>query len=480
MTVSSKVAKNSVWLVIQPLALNLISLFAIGYIIRVLGKVDYGKFVFAFSLVAMFAPLSNMGLRAITVREVARDREQAREFTRKMLTARTLLSLVTMVLLAASVNALGYDRTTVLVVYWAATTLLTQAISSTLQDVFQAHENMAYVAYSSFIGGFTLTLLSVPVLFFGMGVVGLTVVYALGNLITAAIAWRYASKLVGWPRPELDWDFIKRNLLQAAPFFYPTIILVAGSKASTFVLSQWGGDAAVGSFGAANTLVDKLTIISDGICTAMYPSLVILYKESVEEAGDLFRRFFEFLVLIGLPIAVGATLLAEPLIALICGPDFASAAPVLRILSWALLASYLGSILGWTLGAIHLEKKAAIVYLVTGPIFVIANLLLVPLRAEQGAAWANLGASIASFAFLAYFVKTLFVREIIAWDRLVRIVLANALMGVAVYPARHLTLAIPIAIGIASYVAAGLLVGVVAPDQLRRMASVVARRLARR
>ena len=54
-----KIIKNSIWLIVQPLILNFISLFIIGYIARKLGQSDYGKFIFAFGFVSIFLPLTN-------------------------------------------------------------------------------------------------------------------------------------------------------------------------------------------------------------------------------------------------------------------------------------------------------------------------------------------------------------------------------------------------------------------------------------
>ena len=71
------VVKNSLWLSIQPLKLNVISIFAIGYIARVLGQEEYGRFLFAFTFVSMFSPISNFGSRAITVRSIGESRESA-------------------------------------------------------------------------------------------------------------------------------------------------------------------------------------------------------------------------------------------------------------------------------------------------------------------------------------------------------------------------------------------------------------------
>ena len=140
MNSSDRVVTNSFWLIAQPLVLNVASLVVVGYMARTLGQADYGKFVFAFAYVSMFAPLANMGLRAITVREIAKDREHADRFLGSILIVRLVLSVVATLLAALLIELLGYPIDTRMVVYLAASTIVFQAVSTTFYDAFQGFE----------------------------------------------------------------------------------------------------------------------------------------------------------------------------------------------------------------------------------------------------------------------------------------------------------------------------------------------------
>ena len=168
-----RVIKNSFWLIVQPLFLNFLSIFATAYIARKLGVDYYGKFTFAIAFVAMFAPIVNLGLRPLTIRELAEKRDNQRNFIGKMLTLRFLLSLVAVSIIFAAMNLMRYPPLIRYIVYIASLTLIFQAITSTLNDVFQAREEMKYVAWVQFVSGFTLTILSIIVLFIGFKLIGL-------------------------------------------------------------------------------------------------------------------------------------------------------------------------------------------------------------------------------------------------------------------------------------------------------------------
>lgn len=473
MSSTRKVAKNSLWLIVQPLLLNLISLAATAYIARVLGKVDYGKFIFAFAFVAMFMPLINMGLRAITVREIAKDKANALEYANKILATRFWLALPTIILIALVVNIVGYDEQTKLIVYIASLNVIIASVASTFQDVFQAFENMKYVAYSQFFGGIILTILSVLLLFLGFGIVGLTMAYVFGSVITLLMAYWYVKTIIGRPLFQFDWAFTKEKIIRGAPFFYPSIVALAGVKIGVILLAKMSGNASVGVFGAANNLVEKLWIISDGICTALFPALVSLYQKSQKDAVHLYSQYYEYLLMLALPIAIGTTILSKPIILLIYGQEYIAAVPVLQILVWWLFISFLSSIQSLTLNAIHLEKKSALVSIITTPLYITLNLLLIPTFQEKGTAWANLLSILCSFVLLTYFVKVHFVSMLISWNRLARITSSAALMGIIVYWLREWNLFISIIAGGVIYFSAALVLNVVDMNQLKKLKSIV-------
>lgn len=475
MSAEGRVARNSGWLVLQPLILNAVSIFAMGYITRTLGTADYGRFTLAFALVAMFLPFTNMGLRSVTVRDIAADRATTRSHIAKMLTTRGVLAALAVAGMMVATWALGYDRLTIQLALIASLTLVAQALSSTLQDGFQAHERMSLVAYSQFVGGGLLTILSCLVLFMGFGVVALTATYLVGSLVTlltAIVLMRPISKL----GVELDVKYALQKLVQAAPFFLPNIIAAVGGKIGTVLLSKFATDTAVGYFGAASSLTDRLSVIADGICTAIYPTLTVLYATSKDDAAKLFTRFFEYLVILALPIGVGTSLLAKPIISLICGSDFAGAGPVLIVSVWGLAATFVTSIQFWSLGAMHHERVGARAAIISTVVCVLCNVVFIPLWAEVGTALASLVSTLVSFFLVRRAITTYLVPRLMELKRFLRVCLASALMAAAVYPLRSLPVLIAIGTGAVVYGACLVLFGAISREELNVALAKVLRR----
>jgi PST family polysaccharide transporter len=290
---SSRIAKNSFWLIAQPLLMNAISLFQIAYLARGLGKTDYGRLVFALSFTTMFVPLSNLGLRFLTVRHIASsDKKDLSEYIGKVTTVRFALALLGAGLSALIVAFINKSPETKQIVHLASAIIVLQAMITTVTDVFQGYETMRLDAQVRFASGMVITVLSVVALYLGYGLVGVMATYVFGNLVGAVLAFYYLFTKFTVPKFKLDLRFAKENLVKAVPFFFPALVGHVGGKMGVVILAAMVGEAAVGIYGAASTLVEKLAIIPDGVCSALFPTMAATYATSKSEAGALFRKFF--------------------------------------------------------------------------------------------------------------------------------------------------------------------------------------------
>jgi len=421
------VAKNSFWLILQPLLLNVISIFAVGYIARMLGNEDYGKFIFVFSLIGMFIPFTSLGLGSITIRTIAANREHAGEFIGKILPLRICLSFISIVLIVCGINILHYPLSTKIVTYIASVIVLFQAMTATLQDGFMAFEKMEYVAVNNFISGFILTIFSVAILFWGYRLIGLTLVYSLGSMLGLGVAVGIFLKYISSINIRIDFKFWKTCILKGSPFFFPAFVYLASDKIGLIFLSKISGNVAVGEYGAAYGLIEKLSIIPTAICSSAFPTISALFKESREETGKLFKKFFLYSILIGLPLAISITVLAKPIIHIIYGNRYEGSIFILQLISWGLFLTFLYLLEGYTLGAIHQEKRAAVASYVSAGLYLLFFVLFVPYMSSIGLALAGVMGSFSMFIYNFFLIRTHLCQELISFASFCRIILVNVL-----------------------------------------------------
>jgi O-antigen/teichoic acid export membrane protein len=195
--------------------------------------------------------------------------------------------------------------------------------------------------------------------------------------------------------------------------------------------------------------------------------MVALYQRSAEEGGRLFKRFFFYMVLLGLPIGVGTTVLGEPIIRLVYGPEYIAATFVLQILIWSLFITFLTSLQSWALGAIHQEKLAGVVTVVSTVLTVVLSALLIPQYAENGAAMAGLLANATACVLLWFAIRRHLVEKPSNAWQVGRAIGATAVMGAVCFGLRDLNIALVMALSAATYAFALWAVRVVTAEEIR-------------
>jgi O-antigen/teichoic acid export membrane protein len=127
------------------------------------------------------------------------------------------------------------------------------------------------------------------------------------------------------------------------------------------------------------------------------------YGVSKDRVAKTFNFSFKILWTFSFPIAVGTTLLAQPLIIWLYTDEFANSSLVLAILIWALPFLNLSSLCGSITTATDREKEAVKVYVIAALLNLVANLIIIPF-------WGYLGAAVATVvtegtALLLFYTK---------------------------------------------------------------------------
>jgi len=121
--------------------LPFLSLVLSIFIARSLGDVIFGKYSFALAFTALFAVFSDLGYNTLLIREVARDKSQAK-YLNNVLCMRALISLIIFALIVITINVMGYPADTKNVVYLFGIYTLIVSFSAVFKVTFRAFEKM--------------------------------------------------------------------------------------------------------------------------------------------------------------------------------------------------------------------------------------------------------------------------------------------------------------------------------------------------
>lgn len=476
MKTSSKVIRNSLWMSVQPIFLNVISIFVVGYIASRLGQENYGVFVLAFSFVALFTPLCSLGLRAVAVRDMAEDRENASEVVGRYFVLGLVLSACAYAVLVVVVNSMQYPPSTKFIIYLAGFNLIFKNAATNLFNAFQAFEKMKYIALGNFISGSLLTLFSVVVIYLGYRLVGITLVYVGGSAVLVAAAAVYYRIHFGRLRPRVDVRFWLDAIRRGFPFFGGAMLWMLNLRISVVLLSKMADDAAVGVYGAAYNIVSRLYIFPDSIGTAIFPTIAFLYaQKNMDELSDLSEKFFRYVLLMGLPFCLGLALLSPRVIQLVYGAEYQESAVVLSVLACGIPFLFLTGLFGFALGAVHLQNRVLGANAIATVINVAITTALIPRFRENGAA-AGFAFSQLVTSLLLFFYYYRFLPFRLSPKTVGGVIVANVLMGGAVLLVRDINLVLAILLPGAVYAGAVILLRTVTRDDLDVIRGALSRR----
>ena len=179
------------------------------------------------------------------------------------------------------------------------------------------------------------------------------------NTLTSAGQLGAAWLLYRWRfrRPRLGLNLDARPLLRRAwPFALAAVLATLQVRAGTILLGQLADTAQAGTYTAALRFAEAARMIPNALFGALLPALAL--SAARQAAPDQILRWsLGGLLVYGIGVGGAGWLLAPVLLDLTYGPDFAPAAPVLRIVLIGLLPALLRGV--WTLDWIARGQERA-------------------------------------------------------------------------------------------------------------------------
>ena len=395
-----RVARNALFLGIADVA-NKLMMF-VFYLIaaRHLGVEQFGVLSFALAFVMMLAVFTDLGLGAVTAREIARDRGVARRHVSNAISIKIVASLLVIALIVVSVRLLGYPSSTVRVVGICSLFVIESAFTLYFGFVFQGFERMEFTAISRVLQTLVLIVGAIMLSHGSASAERYALLYVGAGLVSAAFAWFALS--IGFVKPGLSFDFgeWRRMLRLALPIGMAAAFVMFYYWNGSTLLSKFRGDAAVGIYSAPLRLVMGLGLVGWSFSGALYPVMSRLSITDPTRLSRLTELALKYMLILMLPIAVLGMVLARPSILLVFGSSYLPSVPVLRVLVWWIAAACLNSLLSSYFLSINRARVVTIQTGVALPVSIVANLVLIPGMGALGAAWAIVLAETGSLAYL--------------------------------------------------------------------------------
>ena len=470
------VARNTAFMLGGQILIKIFAFIFNIYVVRRLGDAHFGRYSAALAYVAIFAMLTDLGTSSLSVREMARKKENIAWMVPDIMALRAVLSLLVIVGITLSAWLLGKTPDMVLGIFIASCGLLLYAFQGPLDSVMIAQERLDFSSLFRLLNQMVFMSLGTILLLSGLGYIGLLLASLVGVLVIGLAAAFVVQRILGLhfsrPNPHHWWPLLRSSF----PFGVAGAANELSGRFDTVFMSFALTDAAVGWYNVPYNLILMMLLLAQSLALSIYPTMVKEYDSGRGSIQNTVQKALRYLLLLSLPMAVGGMLLADKIILVLYGQEFAPAIEVLQLLIWVLPGMFLAEILGRTTSTLHLEQKVARLSIINALVGIVLNVILISQLGVIGAAIAAVTARLISIILISIIIgpAMLFKGNV---KPLLRVAGAGALMGGVVWLLRDaaflmalndkLALLLMVSAGVIVYGVSALLLGAVSRGEAR-------------
>ena len=443
---------------------RLIALVTVIATLNHLTPAPYGKFTTLVNYTAIVSVVLDLGFNVLYVREGARHPAEIQRYLRNVMSVRAIMSVASLVVLGVALAIAGLGD---LLAPGFVLMVLT-SYSTLLRNTLYAVQRLGFEAIAVVLESVVLLALVVYGIKTNRGVTyfvwSYAAQYAFSCIYFATVIGVKRIAVIGW---RLERPLLRTWFWQGLPFALTFVLTVLYFRIDQPIVYAIRGATEAGWYGAAYKPFEALLFVPMTLLSVVFPVLSVYHRDRPGEMVDAVSKFYKALLVIGWPMSIGIFVLAHPLTKdLFLYPQ---SEPALRILALGLALGFVNNAF---IGALSASDHQSSFTWAAGWSLVAnlaLNFLLIPTFGYIGASWATVLTELVLGA-VGWFLTARHIGRVPVLRLTWRTVLAGLVMAVCVYPLSNLggvAVALPIAVGVAVYSVASLLIRAVTKDEIQ-------------
>lgn len=404
-----RATRNFGWLIIDKFVALIAGLFVATWVARYLTPSGYGELNFYISFVALFLPVSTLGLQDICIRNLVKRTADHSSILGSTAFLKGIGSLVHIGLAVVVISLLRPNTPNAVTFTILIGVLYIFRTGDVFDWWFRHRVQSKYVVFANLISTLlssgtriTFVLLKIPLVAF------VAMVPVQGALLTICLFLFFYLKS---ETPVSKWKVEKPVLVSllkdASPIVVSSIAIVIYMKIDNVMIGYMLGNAPLGEYAAAVRLSEAYNGIGVAFLGSVFPAFLKAKEKNVNLYNLRLQNILDLAFWVTVFVSLFTCLAAEPLVALLFGPAFVHTATVLKIQIWSSIFVLLGSSASLYLISENLTGILAWKTAMGAAANIILNLILIPTHGIYGAAIATLiSYGIASVFSLVIFRKT--------------------------------------------------------------------------
>lgn len=387
------VLRNTMVLAVGQILEKILNFLLILLLLRLLSTAAFGRYGFVSAYVLLFNVLVGLGFASICTREIARNPNHAPRILTSALAPMGISSIISFLIISATIAVTKTDQPVLgVAIRLAAGGMITDNFTAILATVPRARERMTFVALPKLIK--SVVLLALCASFLRPDARSLVFIY---SFVLAANAVQFVLQAYFLfvvfrvvPSRKFEGRRCLGMMRDAYPLALTSVFVAIYYKIDTVMLSYMQGDNAVGFYAAASQLASAPLFVAIAFHQSTLPTLAKLFASGRDRMAGFYRLSMKYLVICGLPVALGLMAVAPRIILLVCSTNeheyvLHSTLP-LQVLTLAVLLMFINGFMGNTLIASDGQRALMWIVALGAALNVSVNLIVIPRYGVNGAA----------------------------------------------------------------------------------------------
>jgi O-antigen/teichoic acid export membrane protein len=383
---SYTVAQNTSFLTIASVAQKIISGVFFFIVSWVIGAEHTDTYFAIFAAIAIFTVIADFGLGTTLTRETSQHPEKAERYLNSVFFAKLFFGIAAIILLVVSREFFHYPSEDIYLVLIAGITLFSDSLRNIFYAVLRSFNNLKYESYGLVIFQIVTLLIGIITLVVHARIIWLVSSFTIASIFHTLYAIYYARK-IGKTKirfkldKQLFWFFIKLSV----PFAISGLLAQLYSYQDSILIGKFLTKTDGGNWARAYKAAFVFQFIPTSLTASLYPQISALYPREIAKIKNLLLGSYRYLLLFSVPLACGTAVFIEPIVQRFL-PSFAASAPILEVLIFSVILSFVNNIHLTVLNATHHQTAQTILIGATLVFSVVVNSILIPHYGTIGAA----------------------------------------------------------------------------------------------
>ncbi|RJP25489.1 MAG: flippase [Candidatus Abyssobacteria bacterium SURF_5] len=299
--------------------------------VRMLGKEKFGLWSLIFVLLGIGYAIVDFGLDPLTIRDIARNRSNLKEYLSTLFGIKLCLSLLALPVLFIASHILSDSPESYKLILLAAPLLMFTALEGPFASALRALERMHLTSLVDTAYTCLQVASGICLLFLG---------FKIGALLGAYIFWAFwrwltyyliIRKDVGLIRPGLDKSIAKYLLSNSYIFAILGVLAFIHFRVDTLMLARMKSYEVVGIYAAPYKLLEPIMFASISINMVLMPTVSSMLVTSKESLRRVIESIVRILAAISFPVLLLMGYYARDIVLLVFGEAYAPSSSILRI-----------------------------------------------------------------------------------------------------------------------------------------------------